>query len=148
MFFSVELPEYLVPDNYFASALFECIDIYINHELISAKASNADNYLTDYFIQRQLYNEPFSNSANEISGVFNDKNLDASEFSSVWTNSRRKIAQEITKANGTKFYRYELYLPINHGLGLCRGFISNKLKLKFSSTGDTSTKWSTNTDMF
>lgn len=112
----MELPEYIVPDNYFANTLFECIDLYINHELVSAKASNADNYLTDFFIQRQIYNEPYSNTANEISGMFTDKNMDASDFSAPYVTVRRRIATELTK-DGMKYYRYEIYVPINHGLG-------------------------------
>ena len=68
LFFTVDIPEYMVPDNFFANCLFECIDLYINHELVTSKASNADNYLSDFFINRQVYNEPFSNTANIIYG--------------------------------------------------------------------------------
>ena len=112
----MELVEYFVPDNFFASALFECIDLYVNHELVSAKASNADNYLTDMFITRNMYNEPFANTARVISGVFNDKNLDASDVSAPYVTSRRITAKEVIKS-GVKYYTYEFCLPLNLGLG-------------------------------
>ena len=119
----MELVEHFVPDNFFASALFECIDLYVNHELVSAKASNADNYLTDMFISRDMYNEPFVNTANVIFGIFNDSNLDASEINSNYKLSRRKTAKETTKS-GLKYYKYELCLPINLGLGMSNMYIN------------------------
>ena len=106
----------MVPDNFFANTLFECIDLYINHELVTSKASNADNYLSDFFISRQIYSEPFSNTANIIYGCFNDSNLDASEMTSAYISSRRKTAGFYTK-DGQKYYRYELCIPLNIGLG-------------------------------
>jgi len=114
--FSVELPDFVVPDNFFANALFECVDIFINHELISAKASNADNYLTDLFVTREVFNQPYSNNANLIAGYFNDKNMDADEFNTASITSRRHAAVKVTKA-GKHYYKYVLYAAINHGLG-------------------------------
>ena len=51
-----------------------------------------------------------------ISGVFNDQNSDASEITSGYKDSRRAIAKEVTKKDGTKWYRYELATTINLGI--------------------------------
>ena len=138
LFFTVDIPDFMVPDNFFGNALFECIDLYINHELVTSKASNADNYLSDYFISRQIYNEPFSNTANAIYGCFNDSNLDASEMTSMYTNSRRKTAKSHT-ISSVKYYRYELCVPLNLGLGNRKSSpITHTFVL--SSTRNTTTK--------
>ena len=57
-------------------------------------------------------------------GIFSDKNRDYSEFSNenglteggrVHISERRKYAQLITK-DGVNYYKYDLTVPINHGL--------------------------------
>ena len=57
-------------------------------------------------------------------GIFSDKNRDYSEFSNenvlteggrVHILERRKYAQLITK-DGVNYYKYDLTVPINHGL--------------------------------
>ena len=52
LYFAVEIPYFLVPDNHFGNALFDAIDLYINHELVTSKSSNADNYLTDFILTK------------------------------------------------------------------------------------------------
>ena len=129
MYFTVEIPSFVVPDNFFANTLFECVDLYINHELISAKASNADNYLTDLFITRQIFNQPYSNNANAIPGYYSDHNMDASEISATYITARRRAATAITK-DSVAYYRYVFCVQINHGLG--NDNYSNLAILKFS----------------
>ena len=57
-------------------------------------------------------------------GIFSDKNRDADEFADengltnggrVHVAERRKYAEEITR-DGVKYYKYNLTVPINHGL--------------------------------
>ena len=58
-------------------------------------------------------------------GIFSDKNRDLNEFvaengqlttgGAVHVQERRKYAEEITR-DGVKFYKYNLIVPINHGL--------------------------------
>ena len=62
-----------------------------------------------------LYNEPYAETTMEISGLFQDKNMDASELSSPYVTTRRRIAETFTKDN-VKYYRYELCVGINVGL--------------------------------
>ena len=116
MSFTVEIPDYLVPDNFFGHTLFECVDIYVNHELVSAKASNSDYYLSELFITRQVLNQPYSNTANVIAGYFSDDTMDADQLTTPYVTVRRRAAVELTR-NGQKYYQYMLYVPINHGLG-------------------------------
>ena len=107
MCFTVEIPDFVIPDNFFANALFECVDIYLNHELVSAKASNADYYLSDLFITRQIFNQPYSN--NLIAGYYTDNNMDADEINSAYRDARRTNAVQITPG-GQTYYQYQFYI--------------------------------------
>jgi len=82
---------------------------------VTSKSSNSDNYLTDFFLTRMMYNEPYAETTMEISGLFQDKNLDASEMSAPYVATRRNIAEEITR-DGKKIWRYELCCGVNVGL--------------------------------
>lgn len=96
--------------------MFECIDLEVNHELLTSKSSNADNYISEYFLTREQFNEPYSNNAMEIAGVFSDQNRDADAMTTVWQAARRDTAVEFTRSQ-KKWYRYEFCIPINLGLG-------------------------------
>ena len=107
----------MVVDNFCAEALFESIDLYVNHELVTSKSLTADNYLTSLFLSRSLYNEPYSDIAQNISGIFNDSNMDTAELSEPYIESRRRYAEKLIK-NEIVYYRYDLCLPLNLGLGM------------------------------
>jgi len=111
----------MVPDNFLASCLFDNIDLYVNHELLTSKSSNADNYLTDFFLSRQLYNQPYSNTVFEVCGYYSDKNIDASEFNASLISARRRASVVVTKTDSkgvqTTWHRYDLCMPINLGIG-------------------------------
>ena len=120
LFFAFEIPDHLVVDNFCADALFQSIDLYINHELVTAKTSNADNYLTSLFLSKSMFNEPFLNITGVINGIYNDKNMDTVDLSNPYIVSRRLSAQAITKTEDNKsvgYHRYELCLSLNVGLG-------------------------------
>ena len=51
-----------------------------------------------------------------ISGIFNDKNLDADEINNAYVMSRRQTAETIIK-DSVEWYRYDMCLSINLGLG-------------------------------
>jgi len=62
-----------------------------------------------------MYNEPYAETTMELSGLFQDKNIDKDELSAPYVATRRRIAEEIER-DGSKFWRYELCVGINVGL--------------------------------
>ncbi len=68
--FSIDIPSQMVPDNFLASTLFESLDIFINHELVTSKSSDNDYFVTDMVFMREGYNDTFTKSAMTIEGIF------------------------------------------------------------------------------
>ena len=66
---------------------------------------------------REGYNENYIRTSMCISGIFEDGNLNADEIKtkSIYSDLRRKIAEEVTRGSET-FYRYNIVATINHGL--------------------------------
>ena len=54
--FGVEIPEEFVPSNFFAATLFQNLELYINHELVSHKSSDSDYFLSEYFFKKEAFN--------------------------------------------------------------------------------------------
>ena len=121
----VELPEEVVPDNLLASTVFENLDIFINHELITTKSSDSDYFISELVFLRDTYNEDYLRSTMSVAGIFSDKNRDLDDFidesgdltpgGRAHINDRREVAVKIVR-NGVTFYRYYLMASINHGL--------------------------------
>ena len=81
--------------------------------------------MSDLIFLRAAYDEEYITNSMSLSGIFNNKNRDLSEFvnesgaltpgGKIHVIERRKYAEEITR-DGVKYYRYHLSVPINHGL--------------------------------
>ena len=73
---------------------------------------------------RDSFNTDYIKNSMSMFGIFSDKNRDLDEFANesgltiggtVHVAERRKYAEEITR-DGVKFYKYNITVPINHGL--------------------------------
>ena len=122
--FGVEIPEEFVPSNFFAATLFQNLELYINHELVSHKSSDSDYFLSEYFFKKEAFNAPYDEAALITEGYFddNDHDLDsyyrsgsATQAAPLYTNIFRKSAISETR-DGVTYYRYYFCCPINHGL--------------------------------
>ena len=123
--FGVEIPEELIPDNHFAALLFENLDLYINHELITSKSSDSDYYTSNYVFLRDGFNECALSSNGISEGYFESRNRDVTDYllpnGSLSPGGRghlekkRENAVEVTR-DGIKFFQYWFSIPINHGL--------------------------------
>ena len=123
--FGVELPEEVIPDNFFASLLFENLDFYVNHELITSKSSDSDYYTSNYVFLRDGFNESALMAYGQTEGYYETRNRDLTNYvndSGVITHGgkahidmKRDLAVEVTR-EGVKYYQYWFSTPINHGL--------------------------------
>ena len=53
--FEVNLPEEFIPDNAFVAKLFENVDIVVNYETITQKASNSDYYYSEFLLTKATF---------------------------------------------------------------------------------------------
>ena len=122
--FGVEIPEEFVPSNYFAATLFQNLEVYINHELVSHKSSDSDYFLSDFFFKKEAFNAPYDEAALITEGYFEDNDHDsdsyhrsgtATQAATLYKNIFRKSAVSETRENVT-YYRYYFCCTINHGL--------------------------------
>ena len=122
--FGVEIPEEFVPSNYFAATLFQNLEVYINHELVSHKSSDSDYFLSDFFFKKEAFNAPYDEAALITEGYFEDNDHDsdsyhrsgtATQAATLYKNIFRKSAISETRENVT-YYRYYFCCTINHGL--------------------------------
>jgi len=125
--FYVELEENFVPDNNFGAKLFEYLDLNINYEDVSFKSSPNDYDVTSFINDKMFRNMAYLKRV-PFEGQFDAKNYDSSELknsSATVTNRRGLPFTKKVNENGAdvekNYYRYELLLPINHGL--CKGQI-------------------------
>ena len=116
--FSIDLPEKFIPDNNFRAKLFEFLDFNINYSDVSFKCSPNDYDYTS-FINSQVQKRNFY----PFEGLFDNKNYDSSELKSntdiVDARRGQKIVKTVMEKGVTKektYYRYQMMLPINHGL--------------------------------
>ena len=118
---TVDLPEEVIPDNAFASLLFQNLDLYINHELVTTKSSDSDYAISNMVFMRDGFNEDFLESCE---GYFEDRMRDIEDYlhdnqispgGKIHIETKRTDATQITR-DGVRFYRYLLIVGINHGL--------------------------------
>ena len=55
-----------------------------------------------------MYNEPYAETTMEISGLFQDRNMDKDELTAPYVATRRRIAEKVERG-GSIFWRYDLY---------------------------------------
>ena len=129
--FSVDLPDSVVPENFFSSKLFESLELSINHTIVSSKSSDNDYALTNYFLTRMNWDEISLKTSGSLEGYWSNENYDAAHFTltnvaveknsptpaNPFTERRRDEARKIEK-NGKIYYRYYFVTKINCGLGL------------------------------
>ena len=123
--FGVEIPEELIPDNHFAALLFENLDFFVNHELVTSKSSDSDYSCSNYVFIRDGFNESAILSNGVTEGYFETLNLDRNNYikddgtvsmgGRMHIEKKRKSAIEVTR-EGVKYYQYWFSTPINHGL--------------------------------
>ena len=123
--FAVEIPEEYVPDNCFASLLFQNLDLYINHELITNKSSDSDYGISNLMFIRDGYNESYLNSNGLSEGYFEERMRDQDDYLAEngaissggrsHINEKRQYSEELSR-EGIKYYRYVFVCGINHGL--------------------------------
>ena len=122
--FGVEIPQEFVPSNYFAATLFQNLEFYINHELVSHKSSDSDYFLSDFFFKKEAFNAPYDETALITEGYFEDNDHDtdsyyrsgsATEASDLYKSYFRKSAVS-EEREGVTYYRYYFCCIINHGL--------------------------------
>ena len=117
--FGVELPEELIPSNFFAATLFQNLELYINHELVSHKSSDSDYFISEYFFKREAYNAPYDVNALVTEGYFEANDHDASIYTKqaggLYKSYRRQCAVVETR-DDVDYYKYYFCCTINHGL--------------------------------
>lgn len=120
--FDVKLDDRIVPDNYFASKVFDKVELCVNNKELN-KANRSDlPYLTRYFTSKLNYSDSNLTQLGELEGYWSNLNpqsdviiaddaLDAEkpEF-------RRKNAVESTGANGIKYWTHQIIFPLDVGL--------------------------------
>ena len=122
--FGVEIPEEFVPSNFFAATLFQNLELYINHELVSHKSSDSDYFLSEYFFKKEAFNEPYDKAALITEGYFEENDHDSDSYHNNGTETKaadfyknifRKSAVSETREEVT-YYKYFFCCTINHGL--------------------------------
>ena len=123
--FGVELPEEVLPDNCFASLLFQSLDLFINHELVTSKSSDSDYPISNYVFLRDGFNESLLETTGICEGYFESRNRDQDDYlagngalspgGKAYAALKRHDAVEVTR-EGVKYYKYQFAIPINHGL--------------------------------
>ena len=113
----------MIPDNAFASLLFQNLDLYINHELITTKSSDSDYSISNFLFLRDGFNENFLESTGSCEGYFEDRMRDIQDYlkngvisqgGRAHIETKRQNATSVTK-NGVTYYRYLFLCGINHG---------------------------------
>ena len=123
--FAVEIPEEFIPDNMFASLLFQNLDLYINHELITTKSSDSDYGISNFIFIRDGHNESYLESNGIAEGYFEDRMRDLTDYitangklspgGKAHLEKKREYSEEIVK-DGVKYFRYYFICGLNHGL--------------------------------
>ena len=127
--FALDLPSSVVPENFFATKLFESLELSINHTIVSSKSSDNDYALTNYFFTRMNWDEISLKTNGSLEGYWSNENYDASHFTqqkvsnsslrpeNPFADERRLEAEEIEKS-GKKYFRYYFVTKINCGLAM------------------------------
>ena len=120
--FYVEVPEVFVPDNNFGNKLFEYLDVNVQYEDASFKCSSNDYDHTSH-IQDRIFKNPAYLRKIKFEGHYDNLNLDSHGLKDEpdLVANRRGTLFTKTKKTGNKtvqekYYRYQMILPINHGL--------------------------------
>ena len=120
----MDLPEEMIPDNAFASLLFQNLDLFVNHELITTKSSDSDYSISNFVFLRDGFNENYLETSGTCEGYFEDRMRDIEDYLNngrisnggrSHIETKRAMATTVTR-NGVKYYRYLLMCGINHGL--------------------------------
>ena len=127
--FSVDLPETVVPENFFATKLFEYLEVSVNHTIVSSKSSDNDYALTNYFLTRMNWDENSLKTTGSLEGYWDNENYDAAHFTlknisgnsprpeNPFSEQRHELAEKVKK-DGKNYFRYYFVTKINTGLAL------------------------------
>ena len=130
--FCIDVPEAFVPQNFFASKLFEFVEVRVNHVTVSMKSSDNDYFLTDYFNTLTNFDGLMLQTTGSLECFFDNDNVDASMFigNKEKIQSRRKYANLIIDADGNKSYRYHIIMKLNIGLAMASKPLPKEVPLK------------------
>ena len=141
--FAVDLPETVVPENFFTSKLFEYLELSVNHTIVSSRSSDSDYCLTNYFLTRMNWDEISLKTTGSLEGYWNNENYDRSRFTlqkisdrnnkptNPYTDALRDEAEKIEK-NGKVYFRYYFVTKINSGLALSPQPLPKNVPIKLS----------------
>ena len=124
--FTVDLPETVVPDNFFCSLLHENLECRISYVTTTNKTSENDYALTNYFMKRINWDECVLHKVGVLEGIYSSKNLDATTLKSQMDNEKesinnynevntRRLNTEEKTINSVKHFRHYFRAPINCG---------------------------------
>ena len=117
--FGVSIPDEFIPSNFFAATLFQNLELYINHELVSHKSSDSDYFLSEYFFKKEGFNAPYDANAFITEGYYDDNDHDASVYSSQAANLYKDYFRKSSVSDsqdGINYHKYYFCCTINHGL--------------------------------
>ena len=122
--FGVEIPQEFVPTNYCAATLFQNLELYINHELVSHKSSDSDYFLSEYFFKKEGFNAPYDETAFITEGYFSENDHDSESYHNSGTPTKAApLYKSIFRGSATSevregvtYYKYYFCCTINHGL--------------------------------
>ena len=130
--FCVDVPIDFVPQNYFASKLFEYAEVRVNHMTVSAKSSDNDYFLTDYFTTRMNFDGSSLKTTGSLEGYFEPDNIDSSVIIDDDNKiaERREFARSIIRDDGSLHYRYHIIMKLNIGLAMTTKPLPKEVPLK------------------
>ena len=130
--FCVDVPESFVPQNFFASKLFEFVEVRVNHVTVSMKSSDNDYFLSDYFTTITNYDGLSLAVTGSLEGYFGNENLDSVMFigDQGQINSRRKYASLRKDIDEKISYRYHIIMKLNIGLAMTSKPLPKEVPIK------------------
>ena len=66
--FHVDLPANYIPDNQFGHKLFESVELSLNHEQVSRKATALDYAVSEAFFQKCMFDDSYVMTALDVAG--------------------------------------------------------------------------------
>ena len=129
--FCVDVPVEFIPQNFFASKLFEFVEVRVNHMTVSAKSSDNDYFLTDYFTTRMNYDGLSLKTTGALEGYFGPENVDSSIViaDEKYQQERQQFCSDITR-DGNQYKRYHIIMKLNIGLAMTAKPLPKEVLLK------------------
>ena len=140
--FCVDVPIDFVPQNFFASKLFEYVEVRVNHMTVTAKSSDNDYFLTDYFTTRMNFDGQSLITTGSLEGYFEPDNVDSSIVieDDDRINKRREFCRSIIRDDGSLHNRYHIIMKLNIGLAMASKPLPKEVPLKLIFYRNTANK--------